>query len=435
MTHHPRRGHAVILSVLLACALSLVSSASLRAGDDCNLAEPRPLVSGVDQAAQQFFAGIAGGGVGRVMIVGDSISYRANSYNWYLRDHLHAQLGNAGEGYFGIGAGFSKTPNANHARPGQLLREFDLSPHNNPFDPAGTGNIIFSNINTGRTVPWGGWTPDGIYTHMTGPGAIELDFYGTSATLHYLRTPSGGKMRLTCNGVDLGVFHTAAPFDPPPAPFTINRAPGAGPIVQYPMLTEAQFAQRVRHESFTFETGAPDNDTINTLRIEWVSGGRIQLNGIEMRSGQPGAAYSRVARGGQGPRDFLLSANKVVAAQLMEQNPDLLIVMLDWSTFAERETFEEDTNALLDFYRKAMPGTPVILMTHHPFIADMELEADIYRKIACERSLGYINLYDLFTGWSQMASLGFMVDSVHFSATGGAWFGSYVFGVLTATAP
>lgn len=436
--NHPglirRAVHALAGIIVAACA-----SVAPGGGSACDLQSPRPLMFSIDQATAPLYDRLARGESANIMIVGDSISYRVNSYNWFLRDHLHAAFGSAGEGYFAIGDGFTGPVNGKGPRPGQAMREADLSPDADPFQSNSTGHVRWAGANGARPLPWGAWTPDGIYAHLDGPGAIELDVYGRSATLHYLRMPAGGRFRVICNGVDLGVRSASVPMPGSQLGSAADRrfaSPGAGSAVirQTPVTTE-QFEASVRHDSFSFETGAPDNDTLNTVRIEWVGGGLVQLNGIEMRSGAPGVSYTRIARGGQGPREFLNSANKVTAAQLLETRPDLLIVMLDWSTYEERQTFEADTHALLDFYQHAMPGTPVILMTHHPFISDMALEADIYRQIACERGCGYINLFDLFTGWQQMASLGFMFDSVHLTPTGGAWFGGYVFGALTSPLP
>ncbi|MCA9307009.1 MAG: SGNH/GDSL hydrolase family protein [Phycisphaerales bacterium] len=422
---------------LRASALAVIGAVVSMAGaggGDCDLESARPLMFGIDEATARFYNELAQGREASVMIVGDSISYRANSYNWFLRDHLHTVFGNGGEGYFAIGDGFSKSPNGNSARVGQLMREQDLSPDNIPAVTNLSGNVRWLAANSARPLPWGAWSPDGIYTHIDGPGAIELDFYGTSATLHYLRIPDGAAFRMWCNGNYLGLFSAATPVGGRQLPASAWAAPlrgGERAVIRPAPLAADEFAARVRHASIDFDTGALDNDTLNTVRIEWAGGGLLQLNGLEMRSGVAGASYMRVARGGQGPRDFLGGVNKVVGAQLIAMRPDLLIVMLDWSSYDERETFEADTNALLDFYQKALPDTPIILMTHHPFITDIELEADLYRKIACERGVGYINLFDLFSGWSEMWSLGFMFDSTHLTATGGAWFGAYVFDVLT----
>ncbi len=347
------------------------------------VAQSVPLEWNVRPQCQPLFSKLETGQVGTLAIVGDSISFWADSYNWFLRDRFWADYGNAGDGYLATGNGFKGYAGKNSPRYGITFS-------------ASASGVELPDINSTRD-PWGYYTPDGIYARVSGTGFLSLTFYGPSCRLYYLRQPGGGVMRLTLNGV---------------------------PLVDVP--TDGAIAQ----DWLDFQTGRGPF-TKSTLKITSADGAVVQPDAMDMRTGLSGLAYHRLARGSAGPLDFVRSDTPACGALLTNLAPDVLIVMLDWVGNAEKLTFVRDTNQLLDFYGSAMPDTRIVLMTHHPFREEIHDEAVWLYQIAQERNMGFINLFDTFPGGAaDMQAMGLLDGDVHLSAAGGEWYGDYVYNLL-----
>lgn len=238
---------------------------------------------------------------------------------------------------------------------------------------------------------------DGIH------GFLVSSVFGDSVTVHYVKEQGAGSFKILVNNVDIVILDASTDGEP-------------------------------EHATYTVQLNPATPDTTSSLKLRHVDGGQVFIDGLEMSSNQPGFVYHRLARNGVGPDDFLLGLGEPTRTFLSELSPHLMILMLDWSSPTWFGVFVEQTNELLDFYQSAMPDTKFILMTHHAFKVGIETEADWYYQIARERNIGYINLYNLYSGLSELQDLGFMQDDVHMSAAGGAWFAQYVYGLLTHAA-
>lgn len=355
-------------------------------------AQDRPMAWNVEPTVAAWREVMAQGGVGSYAILGDSISFRNDSCNWFLRDLLEERFGNAGDGYLSLSGSFGHTPDgSNNRRPGLAIRRFN-----------GTW-VVWPSANGTRDTR-GRLAVDGIYTHLGGPGWVEMDFFGPSAALHYVREVGAGIIRLTLNGVVI-------------AELDASLKPGAAPELAV----------------YSFETGVKEPGALSTLRCSLVGATTgdpqwTQLNGLHMTTGLPGAMYHRFGRGGVGPEDFLLCEPHVFRETLEAVAPGLVIVMIDQT--GALPPYQQDMGVLLDRIEAALPGTPIVLMSHHAFNPQRGPAATILYELAQARGHGFINLFDLHHDANHLASLGFLIDSVHFSPAGGRWYGEFIDAVL-----
>jgi hypothetical protein len=331
-----------------------------------------------------LFDKLESGQVGSLAIVGDSISFHHDSYNWFLRDRFWADYGNAGDGYLAACTGFGSSGDRNGPRDPIMMT---ISPT----------EVTLASANSDREA-WGWYEPEGLFSRLWGAGYVQLKLFGPQCRLHYLKQPGGGTLRVAINKK------------------VLVDAPTNGAI----------------EDAWVDLSVGGDMNTLKTLKLSSLDGGTVQVSGIDMRTGAPGLVYHRLARGAAGPRDFVRSNTPATASLLADLSPDLLIVMLDWVGWDEKATFVEDTNRLLDFYAQAMPTTRVILMTHHPFKADIVDEAAWYYQIARERGMGFINLFATWPGGqAEMMAAGLLEPGgVHLTGAGGQWFGNYVYDLL-----
>ncbi len=360
----------------------------------------------IEAQVQPLLENLYSGEPGRIAFVGDSISFRKDTWIWDLRDRLDNRFGNAGEGYLSCAGGFVFPGTGNGPRSGLEISEVDHSPSNTG---ASNGDVYWATVNGPRDPVRGALAPDGMYAVISNTGRLVLKIYGSRATIYYIAGPDGGSLRLLLNGsnpVELPAF----------APTPTLRA-------------------------HTIETGAPDNDTLSELSFESVSGEPIQINGILMEGPGGGSQELRISRGGVGPADFLVSATGPVADQLASLKPDLCIVMIDWEFSYyqpsnplnnEKFWFDRDTRLLMDFYEQAMPDTRFILASHHPFNTMIAEEAETLYRIAVERGHGFLNLYTTWPNVGAMWTAGLMADPIHLSPLGGRWFGGYYFDTIFA---
>jgi hypothetical protein len=188
------------------------------------------------------------------------------------------------------------------------------------------------------------------------------------------------------------------------------------------------------HGRLVIATGAAGPDELHSIRVTNNGLSAVQINAMEMREEGGGLRYHRLARGGAGPLQFLASRTDAVASCLASLEMQLLIVMLDASGAELNDVsfYESNLDALVEFYQTELPETKIVLMTHHPFRTLIGPQADAILRVSRARGTGYINLFDLFSGFEEMDALGYMSGVVHLTNAGGAWFGEYVYGVLRA---
>jgi hypothetical protein len=353
----------------------------------------RPLAEGLHRALLPLYRDLEGGGVGSMGIVGDSVSLLDASYNWQLRNLLEADFGSAGDGYLAL-ARFDGSCGANGGGPRcglQVIR--------------GPGSYTADD-----TGPWetlGLPTPDGMWTELRPdffPGSLTVRAYGREIVVHYTRRVGGGPMEIRLNGSPIATVETGLA--------------SGGPA----------------WAGYTIDTGTDDPDALATIGLATSGDGPAQVNAVEMRGAGGGIRYHRLARGGAGPARYHASMTEANADLLRSLDLDLLIIMLDASDGdmdgGEWALYESNLATLADWYLAQLPQTRLVLMTHHPFTPSIGPQADAILSVTRSRGLGYINLFDLFSGYDEMNDLGYMHGSVHLSQLGGQWFGGYIHGLM-----
>ena len=353
------------------------------------LAQDRPSHLNMRENTADWLANLNTGEIGSYAIVGDSMSFRNNSYHWFLRDKLEAIYGNAGDGYLAFNQGFRHNPSTEASpREGLFYRR-----QSSTWAPFGSSQNARDDF--------GQRSPDGIYTRIGYVGWIEVDFYGPSATVHYIKESGAGMVNVRLNGNDIAQFDASKPSGDPELAF------------------------------FTFSTGESDPTVLHTLRLSLIGATSqdpqwTQLNGLEMTTGNSGLLYHRIARGGAGPDNFLDSNLDLYAAFLQHTNPDVLFVMTDPRTDSFFDTYFDEMSELLTFFETTIPATEIILITHHAFKANRAIAADDLLFFAEDRGYGFVNFFDLHHNFNHLNSLGMLDDTVHFSPIGGEWYGSYM---------
>jgi len=353
----------------------------------------RPLSEGLHRSLLPFYRQLESGGVGSYGIVGDSVSLIDSSYNWQLRNLLRADYGSAGDGYLAL-ARFNGVCSANMGGPRcglQLVR--------------GPGSFVSED--TGPWDEFGPPAPDGMWSRLVPtpfPGNQTAQVYGREVVVHFVRRVGGGLLTIKRNGTTLTTIDTGLA--------------SGGPLAG----------------RYVVDTGTDDPNQLTAIRMETGGPDPVQVNAIEMRSSTGGIRYHRLARGGAGPARFLASMTDANADLLRSLDMDLVIIMLDASDGDAdgpgTDLYEANLSSLVDWYLAQLPGTRFVLMTHHPFEPAIGPQADAALRVARARGLGYINLFDLFSGWEEMNSLGLIDGQVHLTAAGGQWFGSYVHGLM-----
>lgn len=325
--------------------------------------------------------------VAHYVVIGDSMAFRKDTWTWHLRNMLEARYGVAGDGYLAFNGAFGFEDDGSvNKRPGVS------------FERTG-GSWASMASSSGPRSNLGERAVDGIYTRIGAHGAIEARFYGSEATLHYIREPGAGIIRIEVNGVWEADIDASLPHGPPEL------------------------------GTYTFQTGQSDPNVLNVARFslfgattedpQWT-----QLNGLFMSTGRPGPLFSRLARGGVGPEDFLRCDPTIFNDTLAALDPALVIVMLDRENLAGYGAF---LNTLVDRIRAAVPDAEILLMTHHHFASGRATDVDIMETVAISRGLGFMNLFHLHRSPEHLQSLGFLADNVHFSGAGGHWFASRIF--------
>ena len=386
----PTRPFPWFLIVAMLVASGITSTA-------CGAESARPRCLNVTQLCQAWRDRLEHKQTASFMMFGDSLAFRPDSLNWFLRDELEKQYGNAGDGYLGLSLASWWFPGVNHLRSGLEFR----------YSPTGAITPWWSEL-SGPRDDNGKRSPDGYYVKIGTPqGWAEYDFYGPDATLHYIREPGAGVIQIEVNGDIVAIVDAALPEGGP------------------------QLA------TFTFKTGQSDATILNTVHLSVASATNedprwTQCNGLQMRTGNAGSTYHRVGRGGVGPDDYLTIEPAIFAQFMQAVAPDIVLIMMDPSAHPDQYTSE--LNQFVDRIEAAVPGTPIVLITHHDWTPSMADYGNQMLAIAEQQGLGFINLVDVKT-LADMQANGFLDDFVHLSDIGGAWFGSYLKDMLYGQCP
>lgn len=351
----------------------------------------RPLAWNLGPQLLPLFNALDAGEHGELAIIGDSISFRQNSYNWFLKARFDADFGSGGEGFLSpSGMDGSCEEGFTGVRCG-----IDLSNSQGAWISTNSGERSWRAFGLDVDGNYGilDVSESGIH------GRLSLLFYGDQITLHYVKEPGAGIFQVFLNGDPIAMYDASTTGDP-------------------------------EHASLTFATGSPGPEHLTSFVVKHISGGQVFVDGFRMMYDEPGFVYHRLARGGAGPSNFLNGAGPPTTAFLAELDPQLFIVMLDWAGIEQIDDYVDNMNALMDYYEASAPGSKFVLVTHHAFKESIALEADWLYEIARARGHGYINLYDLHEGFEELNALGFLEDEVHFTAAGGQWFGDYIYELL-----
>ncbi len=341
----------------------------------------RPMDRSLKATAADWLEKLENHDVAHYVVIGDSISFRADTWTWFLRNMLEQRFGVAGDGYLGFNGAFAFTNDGSiNRRPGLKYRR--------------SSNWAYSTTGAGARLPLGERSVDGLFTCIGATGWVEVEIFGPKATLHFVREQGAGTLRIQVNGAWVADVDAAS----------AESIPSLG--------------------VYTFSTGQSNPNVINRVRVSLVGATEenpqwTQVNGLFMSTGEPGPLFSRLARGGVGPEDFLRCDPGIFRDTLASLNPDLVIIMLDHDDIF---IYADSMAMLLDRVDQAVPDAEILLVTHHHFGESRAYDADVLNDLAASRSHGYLNFFDLHRDFAHLHALGFLIDSVHFSAVGGAWF-------------
>lgn len=359
----------------------------------------RPQAWNITSQVAPLYDQLDAGFPARLMVIGDSISFRIESWHRRLQDRFWTDFGIAGDGYRGLSNGFGSPQAASIFRPNL-----------NGTWGGGAENIIRARVSgtrlndaDGNPQPFGVYSPDGIYIRLKDTGEFRIDAYSDALVIHHLRFPGGGDIEVRLDDTVILTIptHEDTPDGEP-------RHAAATLAIEH----DSSFAQRL---------------ILTSADERWV-----HINGVDMIDlFEPGFSLLRLARGGAGPEDFVLSDNAAAREQLAALAPQLIIVMLDANAGRFGTLYDSDMRAYLDVVQAALPDTPIILQSHHPAQGRHPSEADTLFQIAQERNMGFINLVDEFEDLSDMQDAGMMADNIHLSFEGGDYFGDVVYNILS----
>ncbi len=347
----------------------------------------RPPHANLSAAIKPLYADLMSGGVGDMLIIGDSITIRDDTYTYVLDDLFWAEYGNAGDGYRGLGQGFE-----------DCMRE--------GIEVLGTVNTSQSIISGGRNLTYGPYSIAGTYIRPFPPNGYQrYAVFGPDLRVYYITQPGGGSF-----DVLLG------PTQEWLATVDTDAAWGGGYV--------------------DVQLGG-DGTTLKEVRLQTAPGstGPLALSALEMRTGTGGYVQHFGGRGGVGPGDFLLADADTFTGAVGAIDPDVTLIMLDWVGYEQPKGFRASTEQLIDRVLAGAPDTSIVLVSHHPFHDQIVTEADTYLAIARDRGLGFVNFSDLFSGFAEMDALGLLKDDVHMSEIGGLWFASYLFDLFETYGP
>ena len=329
-----------------------------------------------------------------MLVVGDSVSFREDSYLGYLQERFWGEFGVGDCGYRGASNAFGSPQSFHDTRPlgGSWRENAGDIPSRARISGPREVDAFFRPTDIGPLIP------DGIYTQLEDGAEFFINGFGPTANLYLYCLPGAGEAQIELNGE----------------------------LLETVIETDAAEPALLVHE---VDTGALPGEPYSLSVFATPATGPVVFAGAEMRSGTPGLTIQRITRGGSGPDANLKSINPTATAHLQTLAPDLIWIMLDPDQ-RFGELYMQDMTALLDHYADVFPGVPTVLVSHHPFIPDIELQSDQLLQLARERGMGYIDLNETWADYDAMNDAGLMNGVVHLSPEGGQWFGAYLYGAL-----
>ena len=315
-------------------------------------------------------AKLAGGGTGRIVVIGDSLSFRPGSWLYPFESAMQSAFGDAGAGY----QGFSLWTGAG-------------------FDPGWTYNSINADAPPYHAL-------DGLWASTA--AATDASFMPNNSTyqLQYVAQPGGGSFQQFYWGAS-GRINVGSPISTAAATSsiqTLNLSTSALPAGSTPWF-------------------ATDGS------------GPVLVLGANNSSGKPGLVINRAANGGWGVNDFL-QRDWTFDAQLKLLNPDLYFVWLGQNdqAFATANDYAGAIAQLVGRLRSDNPAAKVCLVgTYNSGGTQVAQLAQGMNQVAAAQGLGFINLYQDAGSYAFFTSSGYLQDGVHFSTAGGQYMGQLMY--------
>lgn len=301
---------------------------------------------------------IAAGGIGRIAVIGDSLSVKDGAWVTPYRAALQASHGDGGAGYSGFGT-----------RNGVQF----------PAQWAGGASDV-------DVIPYRGL--DGLWSAAaSGPSAF-LPAPSQFVELHYAREPGAGMFRIR-GGSDYTIMATIDCASP-----TASLG--------------------------TWSFALPSYD--HGLRIEPISAAPVTILGYDNMSGPQGVRVHRIANGGYGVRNYLQRDWTFDAQLAHLDPHLIYIWLGQNDQGLEFSGFYTKMGELVDRVQLAAPNASIVLVgTYNQGSIYLPPIVQATLAVAQERSLGFINMYEA-AGYSEFFQDNyFLADTVHFNTAGSAY--------------
>lgn len=304
---------------------------------------------------------ISSGGVGRIAVIGDSLSVKDGAWVTPYKVTLQAKYGNAGAGYYGFGT-----------RNGVLLPEqwwggasdVDVTPHR------------------GLEGLWAACS--------SGPNAF-LPTPDQVVRVHYAREPGAGMFRVR-RAVDYTIVATIDCDNPTATLGTWSYALAANE---------------------------------HAVRIEPVGGAPVTILGYDNTSYSPGVRVHRIANGGYGVRNYLQRDWNFDAQLTELDPHLIYIWLGQNDQGLEYTGFLAKMSELVDRVQLAAPNAGIVLVaTYDQGSVYLPPIVQATHDVAEQRSLGFIDLYRAAGYAEYFRDNYYLADSVHFNTAGSQYIAS-----------
>lgn len=325
-----------------------------------------------------------------IVCLGDSLTFRPDSYLPVLRHRLQTQYGDGGIGY-------------RSALPGEMLTYAYATLNDWWFGSLGPGSPPYIAL-------------DGLWSQANSPRFARARSVLTNFRLHVLAKSDGGMW--TARDAS-GRFSVALDAYAPAPEFR-----GFDLINPHGMPIE-----------FSPLDPGPHWDVQDGPALRPATrGDSITILGGVVRSGSPGVRVHRVANGGWGVQNFL-RRDFTLEAQLRDINPDLYLIMLGQNDIGTPvEVWRDRCIQLLNRLQTAAPEAEFVLIASynsgHPALAQMTLTLS---QIAQQRGMGFFNLYAAGGSYQTYVNNGYLTDAVHFNQAGGQYVGNLIYDALESS--
>lgn len=322
----------------------------------------------LDQTLDPIRAQLGAGQTVSILVLGDSLTFRDNTWYGFFNASLRAAFGDAGDGYqgfslwtgAGIGEGWSGGLINSDATPHHSLDGLWSSTSAGPFPPLHSGSVFHAR--------------------------------SASVRLHYTSAPGNGSFMLTFPDGSTQVIASGAP----------------APAVSW------------------FAHDFPDDR--RDILIQPLGDGAVTILGEDNRSGAAGVLLHRAANGGWGVNNFL-ARDSTFDAQLALLHPDLVMILLGQNDQgSDRAGYALAMGALVDRVRASAPAARFLLIgTYDSGSPVIPLLVGGMEDLARARALGFLSLYEVAGTHEYFVAHTYLEDGLHFTAEGG----QYVAGFLT----